>query len=447
MRIVRRVFLLFAGLAIGLFTLESLASAVDITDLRSYQAPDHLRLVFDISKPVKYRLFTLKNPDRIVIDIDNARLKRELPPLDSAITSVGGVRSARQGRRGLRVVLDLKHEIRPRTFVLGPAGRYGHRLVIDLYEKERAQKPVVIAEPKKGIRQDWLIAIDAGHGGDDPGAIGRRYRTKEKHVVLAIARELKRLVDRTPGMRSLMIRKGDYYIGLGDRPKLAEKHRADIFISIHADAVPGKRAKGSSVYALTERGASDHMAKYLAKSENAADSLGGVFAGSQVRDKTLRKVLYDLSATASIGFSLDLGKDIITELKRIGPVHRRSVGQAGFAVLKSPDFPSVLVETAFISNPTEEKKLRSKAYQKKVARGILKGINRFFARKEFSPRTKILSVKNKSRSSSRARRHVVRRGESLTSIARKYNVHIDTLRFANNINGNHLAAGRKLLIP
>ncbi|MDH5649396.1 MAG: N-acetylmuramoyl-L-alanine amidase [Gammaproteobacteria bacterium] len=425
------------------------AEQVVVTDLRSYQAPDNLRLVFDVSGPVEHRLFTLENPKRIVIDIDNARLKQVLPPLSSEATMVNNIRSSPYKKTGLRVVLDLKQAVRPKTFVLGPAGQYGHRLVVDLYDDAQTE-PVIVSKSHEPERQEWVIAIDAGHGGEDPGAIGRRYRTKEKDVVLAIARELERLIKAQPDMRPLMVRRSDYYVGLKQRPLIARKAGADIFISIHADAVPGRRASGSSVYALTERGASDRMAKYLEASENAADSLGGVYADSaEYSDPTLKKVLFDLSETASIGFSLDLGADILKELGRIGPVHRKSVGQAGFAVLKSPigDVPSVLVETAFISNPTEEKKLRSKTYQRAMAKGILNGIKRFFDRKELKPRVRSMQAKQGATATEKPRHHIVRRGESLTSIARKYNIAVDTLRFANNIHGNNLLAGSKLLIP
>lgn len=450
MKLFHTVFPLFSGLVFLFLSISAEAAKVVVTDLRTYQAPDHLRLVLDITRAPEYRLFTLSDPDRIVIDIDDAGVAKVLTIADAGAQTITKVRTGKQGKSGLRVVLDLQRPVRARTFLLGPAGQYGNRLVIDLHDKENERKSVVKYAPtKKPVKRDWLIAIDAGHGGEDPGAIGRRYRTKEKKVVLATARQLKRLVDREPGMRSLMIRDGDYYVGLGDRPKIAQKHCADIFISIHADAVPRKRARGSSVYAVTAKGASDNMAKYLAKSENSADLLGGVFSGSQTRDRTLRKVLYDLSATASIGFSLDLGKDIMTELKRVGPVHRSTVGQAGFAVLKSPEFPSVLVETAFISNPTEEKKLRNAGFQKRVAKGILNGVKRFIARKKFSPRQ--CGTRNNQgeelREMNKPRQHIVRRGESLTSIARKYNINIDSLKFANNISGNRLIAGKKLLIP
>lgn len=424
------------------------AESAEVRDLRSYRAPDHLRLVFDVSGPLEYRLFPLQKPDRIVIDIDNARLTRALPALTEGRDVIHQVRTGHHGKDGLRVVLDLARSLRPKTFLLPPGGQYGHRLVVDLFETQVASPTPGTAKAVPSGPAEWVIAIDAGHGGDDPGAVGKRYRTREKDVVLAIARELEALVKATPGMRPLMTRAGDYYIPLGNRPRIAREQHADIFISIHADAVPGRRARGSSVYALTERGASDRMAKYLADSENAADVAGGVI-GDDIKDRTLQRVLIDLAETKNIDHSLTLGQDVLNELKRIGPVHRRSVGQAGFAVLKSAGTPSVLVETAFISNATEEKKLRDPAFQKQVARAVLAGVRRFLTRRLFQPNARILQARQDGRSvpPGQAKWHIVERGDSLSSIARKYDVNVDALRFANNISGSALEVGRRLVIP
>jgi N-acetylmuramoyl-L-alanine amidase len=346
-------------------------------------------------------------------------------------------------------VFDLKRKVRPKTFLLPPSGQYGHRLVLDLYDSEQRSVSNQAAVKTKPARikgkADWVVAIDAGHGGEDPGAIGKRYRTREKTVVLAIAKELQRQVNATKGMRAVMTRKSDYSIKLGKRANIAKSRDADLFISIHADAVPGRRARGASVYALSDRGASDTVSKYLANSENAADIAGG-YVADEVRDRTTKFVLYDLSMSKNLPWSLQLGKDVLSEIGKEAPLHRRTVGQAGFAVLKSAATPSILVETAFISNPAEEKKLRSRSFQKKMARGILKGVKRFLARNYFSPRATSRYAKNKS-TGSRRKEYVVRKGDSLTSIARKYNIHIETLRFANNLTGSQLPIGRRLLIP
>lgn len=366
-----------------LFCLAPLLAHGDVTvqNLRQWRAPDHTRLVFDLSAPLDHRVFTLTDPHRIVVDLKNAALRGALPELELSGPLLAGVRSGRPKPQTLRIVLDLKTAVRPRTFVLGPAGQYGHRLVIDLLDSEAALDRSAREPPKRrrAAPRPFAVAIDAGHGGEDPGAIGRRYRTLEKDVTLAIARELARLVDRAPGMRAVLIRDGDYYIGLRERFAKARAERADLFISIHADAVPGRQASGSSVYALSEKGATDAMAKLIAERENSSDQIGGVSLSQM--DDTLAKVLLDLSQTRTIQDSLVLGGDLLAELGRIGPLHSHDVRQAGFMVLKAPDIPSVLVETAFISNPSEERKLRSRRFQRRMAQGIYKGILRYKARR------------------------------------------------------------------
>ena len=420
----------------ALFPLVSTA-AVTVDSLRQWRAPDHTRLVFDLSGPLEHRLFMLSDPHRIVIDMEDATLSAPLPDLDASGPLLKAVRSGSSEGGTLRIVLDLKAETRPRTFVLHPAGQYGHRLVIDLYDPKRADedaKPAALppTAPKSAPRP-LVVAIDAGHGGEDPGAIGRRYRTREKDVTLAIARELARLVAQTPGMRAVLIREGDYYVSLRDRFQKARSQRADVFVSIHADAVPGKQAYGSSVYALSEKGATDATAKFLADKENAADLIGGVSLSD--KDDMLAKVLLDLSHTKTIHDSLTLGDDLLGELKHVGPVHHQRVRQAGFMVLKSPDVPSVLIETAFISNPAEEKKLRSPKFQRSVADGLYKGIRRYAAR-------------HAAMAVTASRSHIVRPGETLALIARKYDVGVERLRVANNIdNGEPLLAGSRLQIP
>jgi len=433
-------------LAIFLLTLLPLVSsaAVSVHNLRQWRAPDHTRLVFDLSGPLEHRLFTLADPHRIVIDMDGAEMSGPVPELDYGGPLLAQVRVGKPEEGPLRIVLDLKREARPRTFILGPAGPYGHRLVIDLYDakaggsaddeaKPVAAAPAPEARAAKPKPRMLVIAIDAGHGGEDPGAMGKRYRTREKDVTLGVARELAKLIAATPGMRPVLIRDGDYYVGLRDRFRKARAQRADLFISIHADAVPGKQAYGSSVYALSEKGASDAMARFIAEKENAADLIGGVSLND--KDDVLAKVLLDLSHTKTIHDSLALGDDLLVELKRIGPVHTHKVRQAGFMVLKSPDIPSVLIETAFISNPDEEKKLRSREFQKNLAAGIFKGVKRYVARE----RAAELTAAN--------REHVVRPGETLAAIARRYEVQVEALRFANNLTDREPAAGSRLQIP
>jgi N-acetylmuramoyl-L-alanine amidase len=331
-------------------------------------------------------------------------------------------------------VLDLSGNVKPKSFLLKPHKSYGHRLVIDLQKKALQKTAKTRTSPvlKKNQQRDLVIAIDAGHGGEDPGAIGHR-GTREKDVVMAIARKLERLISRQRGMRAVMVRDSDYYIGLRKRVEIARKHKADMFISIHADAFHNKSAKGASVYALSQRGASNETARWLAESENASDFIGGV--SLEDKDDLLTSVLLDLSMNGKVEASLELGDYVLSELKGVSRVHKRNVGQAGFAVLKSPDIPSILVETAFISNPSEEKKLRSPSYQQKMAESILKGVRTYFARNEV-PGTLLAQ-----------RRHVIARGENLSVIADQYNVSLKELRTQNALKTDRLKVGEVLLIP
>ncbi|MBI3898560.1 MAG: N-acetylmuramoyl-L-alanine amidase [Gammaproteobacteria bacterium] len=382
---------LFLFLLLSIFSVTPVQAVVSVHNVREWRAPDHTRLVFDVSGPVQHRLSLLTDPNRIVLDLEDAEWQDELSELDFNGPVLAGLRTGRADAKSLRVVLDLKMAVQPRSFVLKPAGPYGHRLVLDLYDpkaqvvdddKAIAEPEPVIESKREAKRTDKpkpiIVAIDAGHGGEDPGALGRRYRTREKDVTLAIAREVARRINQAPGMRAVLIRDGDYYVGLRERFTKARKHQADLFISIHADAVPGRAARGSSVYALSEKGATSAMAKYLADGENASDLIGGVSLND--KDEILAKVLLDLSHTKTIQDSLVFASDMLGELHRVGPLHGTRVRQAGFAVLKAPDIPSVLIETAFISNPTEEKKLRSSSFQQEMADGIYKGVKRFLAR-------------------------------------------------------------------
>ncbi len=429
----------FLLLLLGLILTLGQAGAVSVKNLRVWRAPDHTRLVFDLSAPLEHRLFTLTNPDRIVIDMQNGELQGALPRLDFSGPFLAGVRTGSQQRDTLRVVLDLKRPTRPRTFVLQPNQQYGHRLVIDLYDVSTfIQEQPVQPRRVKPTRKSIVIAIDAGHGGEDPGAIGRRYRTREKHIVLGIARALKKLIAAAPGMQPVMIRDGDYYVKLAKRFQKARRYEAELFVSIHADALPGGRARGTSVYALSERGATSALARIVADRENASDLIGGVRLSD--KDDLLAKVLLDLSQTATISDSLQLGADVLYGLRRYAPIHTRVVQQAGFAVLKAPDVPSILIETGYISNPSEEKKLRSRSYQRKLAQGIFDGIKRYVSRSKFrAQRQQVVD--------SGPRVHIVQPGDTLSAIARIYGIRVDALRFANNMSTTQLKVGSRLIIP
>ncbi|MET0680343.1 MAG: N-acetylmuramoyl-L-alanine amidase [Burkholderiales bacterium] len=367
-----------------------------------WPSQDYTRVTIETGAELRYELTTLKNPERLVLDLEDVDF---LSIVDQSAKKVGaedpyvsGLRAGRFKPGAVRLVVDLKGEAKPQVFTLKPIGEYGHRLVIDVYpvvppdplmallqRKETAEPPAAAAEPRKpppaGARPPasrmLTIVVDAGHGGEDPGARGRR-GTSEKHVTLAIARKLKNLIDAEPGMRAVLTRDGDYFIPLAARADKARRVKADLFVSIHADAYLLPHARGSSVFALSERGATSTTARWLAKQENEADLIGGV--NLPVKDRYLAETLLDLSQTATINDSLKVGRAVLAELGEINTLHKAHVEQAGFAVLKSPDVPSILVETAFISNPEEEKRLGDSAYQDRLARAVLAGIKSYFAK-------------------------------------------------------------------
>lgn len=434
---IRSGYRLIALLLLCITTPNWAANAVN--GLRMWPAPDHTRLVFDTTGPVEHSLFVLKGPDRLVIDMKDARLTTDIDKLDHSNSLLTGIRSAQRDGKDLRVVLDLKGAVQPKSFVLRPNEEYGNRLVIDLFDS--TSTPALTRTTIKSLSssqkaREVVIAIDPGHGGDDPGAIGPN-GVREKDVVLAIARRLKTLVDNEPGMRAVMIRDGDYYIGLRKRVKLArETYRADFFVSIHADSFKDKRARGASVYTLSPGGASSEQARMLAEKENASDLIGGVSLDD--KDDLLASVLLDLSQTASIEVSSDVASRVLSGLKGIGKLHKPRVEQAGFRVLKSPDLPSILVETAFISNPSEERKLQNAEQQQQMAQAIVNGVRGYF--KQNPPPGTILAMNKK-------REHVISPGETLSEIARYYQVSLDTLRSANNLRSNSLQVGQILQIP
>lgn len=444
----------------GLSSIPGQAAAVSIKNLRIWRAPDHTRLVFDLSGPLQHKIFSLKNPDRVVIDIDNAALTRPLPRIKYDGPIVSNVRTGKRAKGVFRIVFDLKRKSLPKAFVLKPFQKYGYRLVIDFDHGDKLAKSAkvplrsILQPPGKTRktpaptrstirRKNIVIIIDAGHGGEDPGAIGRRYRTYEKRVVLNIARDLKKLIDKEPGMEAKLTRNGDYFVPLPKRALMAQEARASAFISIHADSLPKKRARGASVYALSQRGSTSRLAKHLAKQENVSDFIGGV---SKSEDPLVHMVLVDMNQTTTIVDSLELGRDIIRSLAPVGHLHSRKVEQAGFAVLKSPVVPSVLVETAFISNPAEEKKLRTRYFQKRMARGIFNGIKRYVKRKGLRPSPRAVS-RNTASVTRKKRKYIVRRGDTLSQIARRYGVNADAIRLANNKNNTKLKTGESLLIP
>jgi N-acetylmuramoyl-L-alanine amidase len=410
----------FVALVVSQFFVAAARSAEPVVAVRIWPAQDYTRLTLESRTPLRHSLLTVRNPERLVLDLEEVdlasvqqQLAGKLLPGDPYIANL----RAGQFKPGrVRLVFDLKTEVKPQIFTLNPIGEYGHRLVLDLYpavpidplmallqkpdlklDKPLARPPGQALpggagpasndgqagsssgqRPRPAVNRLVTIVIDAGHGGEDPGAKGRR-GTYEKNVTLTIARKLKALVDAEPNMRALLTRDGDYFIPLGVRVEKANRVKADLFVSIHADAFVKPKVRGSSVFALSERGATSTTAKLLAQRENYADMIGGVNLVA-FKDRYVAMTLADLSLTAQISDSLKLGRSVLGELGGVNALHKEDVEQAGFAVLKAPEIPSILVETAFISNPDEERRLTSEAHQEKIARAILRGVKRYVAK-------------------------------------------------------------------
>jgi len=431
----------FLLLVLTLLSLQLHASS-RINSLRIWPAPDHTRLVFDLSGPVEHKVFSLENPDRLVIDISNVRLNTQLDSSNLTNTPISRVRSAVRNKKDLRVVLDLLQDAQPRSFLLRPNEQYGHRLVVDLVLPKKQEKVKQQLPQTSKHQRQIVIAIDPGHGGEDPGAIGPS-GTREKNVVWGISKELAKIIEKDPAFKPMMTRTGDYYIGLRKRVEMARNARADLFVSVHADAYRLPQPQGSSVYVLSQRGASSESARWLADSENRADLIGGVEGVLTLGDKdeTLAGVLVDLSMTATLAESLKVGSKVLKNLGRINHLHKRDVEQAGFMVLKSPDMPSMLIEAGFISNPQEEKRLRNSAYQRKLAQQIAKAIKDYFIENP-PPNTTLSSSRTHSSTA-----YIIRRGDTLSEIARRKGVDIGELRKINNLNNDVIRVGQRLRIP
>ena len=421
---------LLGGIALLLTGLPVWAADTTVSSTRVWPAPDYTRVTIESQQPIRHKLFNLENPDRLVLDLEDVALNAALTDIAGKISAedpyIKGVRAGRFKPGTIRLVFDLKAKVKPEAFALAPIAGYGNRLVLDIYpltppdpllaflkRRESGEQdtpaaapgptltpspalsvpevgppPVVAkseapaakpaARPARPASERLItIVIDAGHGGEDPGARGRA-GTLEKNVTLSIAQKLKERIETEPNMRAVLTRDGDFFIPLHMRVEKARRVRADLFVSIHADAFVKPSANGSSVFALSERGATSVAARWLAKQENDADLIGGVNLG--IKDPYLKQTLLDLSQTASINDSLKLGKAVLQEMGGINRLHKNYVEQAGFAVLKAPDIPSILIETAFISNPDEERKLRDPVHQNRMADAIFAGIKRYFSK-------------------------------------------------------------------
>ncbi len=364
---------------LGLYA--GMSQGADIRDIRMWHAPDRSRLVLDLDDEPKYRVFSLDNPGRVVVDLENTRLMGRIPREGTVGQFVSRIRRGSPDGSTLRLVFDVQKPVRYFMQLLKPIDNYQYRLVIDFHDRdanpETRQGTLPDPLPKRKSPRDpgrkVLVLIDPGHGGEDPGALGKR--AKEKDIVLAIAKRLERQLDKEPGIRARLTRTGDYYVGLRRRTLIAREQAADLFVSIHADAFKNKNVQGASVYALSRRGASSEMARWLANKENSSDLVGGVSLSD--KDNLLAEVLLDLSMTKTVSESISFGREVLSELKKIGKIHSTRVEQAAFAVLKSPDIPSILVETAYITNPAEERLLRSHEHQTKIAGAVVAGIKRY----------------------------------------------------------------------
>lgn len=459
--------------------------AASVESMRLWAAPDHARLVFDLSEAANANVFSLDNPARLVIDMDESRLDTDASTLPLENSAIDAVRTGARDGGGLRVVLELNREISPRHFVLPPNDQYGHRLVVDLeYPGESAvdnpidpieamirdqeiqaqranaqaqvpgsdaaptadQPPAPVQPAQPHPQRDIIIAVDAGHGGEDPGAIGPS-GTREKDVVLDIARRLAADINGTAGFKAVLTRDGDYYIGLRQRTQLAREQKADFFVSVHADAFNSPRPEGSSVYALSQRGATSETAQWLADSENRADLIGGVDGSLSLRDKdqVLRGVLLDLTMTATLNDSLSIGGQVLEQLGRINRLHKSRVEQAGFMVLKSPDIPSLLIEVGFISNPSEERRLRDPVHQQGLAAAIFSGLRDHFERNP--PPASLLAWQRDNQRAPSGNEYRIRSGDTLSAIAVRHGVPVNRLKQANDLNGDVIRVGQVLHIP
>ena len=412
----------------------------DIESVRLWHSPDYTRLVIDLSEAAEHQLITLKNPDRLVIDLVDVDLKTTLEKLDLSKTPIAAIRHAARNETDLRIVLDLNNSVSPKSFTLKANEKYGNRLVVDLYGKAKSVSKTVdkILERKN---RKIIIAIDAGHGGEDPGALGPK-KVLEKTVALQISKKIEKLFDQNTYFEGVLIRTGDYYVGHRKRMAIAHKKGADFFISVHADAFTDLSVNGASVYALSTKGATSEAARYLASKENRADLIGGASTLSlDDKDDVLAGVLLDLSMNETLRRSLEAGKYVLNSMGRVIKLHKKRVEQASFLVLKSPDIPSLLVETGYISNPREAGKLSSESHQRKIAQAIFDGLVDYYT---LMPPVGTLLA---SSDAQQKRTYVIAPGDTLSEIAQRYNTSVSKILRYNNLASSSIRVGQKISIP
>jgi N-acetylmuramoyl-L-alanine amidase len=470
---------LSAIFCLGIVLSAQVAQSATVNGVRVWRAPDHTRIVLDLDAPVQHSLTLAANPDRIVLDVPLSKLNAALNTLPLADTPVLAIRSYVQNKTDLRLVMDLRSKVAPNSFLLKASAGMHDRLVIDLYDDQAAQVQTalprtspavntapVVAKPDLPSNQSAIkpaptqpvvsaemagkrfivIAVDAGHGGEDPGAMGPN-RIREKEVTLAIAKELVATINAQPGFTGKLTRSGDYFIPLKKRRDLARNMKADLFISIHADAFTKSSARGASVFALSQNGATSETARFLAQRENESDLIGGVGDISlDDKDQVLAGVLVDLSMTATLNSSLQVGHSVLSTMGSIAHLHKRHVEQAGFMVLKSPDVPSILVETGFISNPEESRKLATSSYRRQMAESVFKGVKQYFY--QHPPAGTYVAAQLQSGGiKDYERQHTVVTGDSLSAIAARYGVSTQSLMQHNNMRDSVVRLGQTLKIP
>lgn len=437
----------------ALLLVPVLVRAADIQDARFWRDDEYSRLVFESEEPVEYSVFMLEDPYRLVIDIADTRLRINPDALDLSDSPVTDIRHAERGGNDLRVVLDLAEAVNPTSFMLQPDGDLGHRLVVDLYDLDR-RAPVREPRPAPvpdGQRRDVVVAIDAGHGGDDPGAIGYDGRIREKDVALAISRAVHDRLQGMPGYQPVMVRSGDYFVQLQRRPQLARENRADIFLSIHADSFRSARAEGVTLYALSQSTAQAENNRRVAERENSAGLLGGLTGETDLAryEEDLALTLLDLSMSWSIEQSINAGAHILDSVGRVARLRRDSPQRANLWVLRSPDIPSLLIETGYLSNPGEARMLTSRSYQERLANAIARGVMSYFH--EDPPEGTLLAARKRQGELPEIKppsgEYVVRRGDSLSLIAQRHDVSLRELRAANDLRGDVIRVGQTLTIP
>ncbi|PCI76977.1 MAG: N-acetylmuramoyl-L-alanine amidase [SAR86 cluster bacterium] len=444
------------ALAVGTLLASFAVSAASVEEVRLWRAPDHTRLVFDLSGEVEYKLFTLSNPARVVIDIEGSSLGGDLSRLDFNESPISGMRSAIRDENTLRIVIDLGAQVEPRSFTLAPNSEQGDRLVVDLYDESpsaNAPRSTITnssnstSAPRSDERRNIIVAISAGHGGEDPGGIGYDGKLREKNITLKIARALFDQLERMPGYTPIMIRDGDYYVELQRRSEIAREERADLFVAVHTDWYRTSRANGLTIYALSGDRADRENSRRVAQKENNADLLGGVGGDLDLSswDDDVALTLVSLQMAWSMEQSLIAGTRVLESLDGVTRLRRDKVQQASLEVLKSPDIPSMLIETGYLTNPDEARRLNTSAFQQKLARGIAQGVMNYFY--DAPPEGTLVAWQKSNGIVPLPGIYMVKRGDSLSVIAQRYNVRLAELKSVNSISSNTIHIGQELTIP